>query len=366
MNQVKNTKDLRSYNKKRIIDLLRNRELLSKADIAKSLDVSFATASNLCNELLEERIFLTVKKSSITGGRPSELICLNPASRVSVCMDFTYLNVVRVLLVDLHNRPMGEISVPLRNDRSLQETLELCMEGYRGLLADAQLEHEQILGMTVVIPGLYDTQTGGVLNSTLSLLDHHNLESVLRQYIDTTIFIENDANLAALAVSMQGEAQQEANVIFIYIGEGLGMGLLTSEGSVFRGARGFAGEIAHMPLGDMEYECYCGNHGCLEGVLSNSGIECQLQGQENAAMEAGNKLGILLSILINMTDPEAVFIGGDHEGFIQDMLPYAQREAGRRILLQRYRDIPIRITLNVHDLFYQGASELLIRHWLMK
>jgi hypothetical protein len=67
-----------------------------------------------------------------------------------------------------------------------------------------------------------------------------------------------------------------------------------------------------------------------------------------------------------MLDPQAVFIGGDHEEFLARALPYAQREAAHRMLLQRYRDVPIALSRDVHKLFYQGASELLVRQWLLR
>jgi len=350
----------------RIIDLLRSREMLSKAEISKALDLSFATVSNLCNELMEEGIFKSAQRSAQSGGRPSELLSLNVTARTSFCIDFTYKTEVRLLLIDLHNNPIAEKFVSYSSDSSTPELVSYCVQGFHELLTEAGLNQEQFLGATVVIPGLYDEETGGVVNSTLPILDNYNLALVMSKMLELPVQMENDANLAALAVSMQGESQRYDNALFIYIGEGLGLGILSHSGVIFRGARGFAGEIAHIPLGHSNFACYCGNAGCIEGILSNSGIEHELLAQGNPAEFVGKLLGKLTSILVNMMDPQAVFIGGDKEEFLSQALPYAQQEAAQRILLQRYRDVPIILSLDVHNLFYQGASELLIRQWLLK
>jgi len=350
----------------RIIDLLRARAMLSKAEISKALDLSFATVSTLCNELMEEKIFKSAQKSAQSGGRPSELLALNVTARTSFCIDFTYKTEVRLLLIDLHNNPIAEKFVAYSSDSHTPELVAYCVQGFRQLLTQTGLSRDQLLGAAVVIPGLYDAETGGVVNSTLPVLDNYNLASMLSKMIELPVHMENDANLAALAVSMQGESQRYDNALFIYIGEGLGLGILSDSGVIFRGARGFAGEIAHMPLGHPNFACYCGNSGCIEGILSNSGIERERLAQRNPAEFVGKLLGKLTSILVNLIDPQAVFIGGDQEEFLRQALPYAQQEAAQWILLQRYRDVPIILSLDVHNLFYQGASELLVRQWLLK
>lgn len=350
----------------RIIDLLRSREILSKAEISKSLDLSFATVSTLCNELVAQGVFESAKKSARSGGRPSELFSLNAIARASFCIDFTYKTEVRLLLLDLYNHPVAEKVIPYSENSTTAELVSCCVQGFHELRAQAELPQARFLGATVVIPGLYDEKTGGVVNSTLSVLDNFNLASVMSQMIALPVQIENDANLAALAVSLQSDSQRYDHVLFIYVGEGLGLGILSHSGVIFRGARGFAGEIAHIPLGDPAYACYCGNHGCIEGTLCNSGIERELLAQRNPAQSIGELLGKLISILVNMMDPQAVFIGGDHEEFLACALPYAQQEAMRRMLLQRYRDVPIVLSHDVHKLFYQGASELWVRQWLLR
>jgi predicted NBD/HSP70 family sugar kinase/DNA-binding XRE family transcriptional regulator len=364
LNQVKNTKDLRMFNKRSIVELLRSREGATKSEMAKSLGLSFATASNLCNELVEEQIFVPALSSAVSGGRPSEVLTLNAQAKLSLCIDFTYKSVVKLQLLDLKHTQVAEASVPLGEAPSIQQAAAQCAAAYNQLLADVRLPHERVLGAAVILPGLVDLRTGSVLNSTLPVLNHTQLEAVLSEALQLPIIIENDANLAAVAVAGDGSGAAQEHVLFLYIGEGLGLGIASSSSAIYRGYRGFAGEIAHIPIGTPEYACYCGHHGCIEGVLSTEGLDELQKSNPHPAAFAGFHLGKLISILANLLDPQLIYVGGDREALLQDMLPYAQQEAGRRTLLQPFRDIPIRACTDVHSLFNRGASELLIRRWM--
>lgn len=365
-NQVKNTRELRSFNRKQIISLMRTGEPMAKSDIAKVIDLSFATTSSVCNELIEEGIFMQAKKSSPSGGRPSELLALHPLAKISFCIDFTYKSEVRMSLGDLQNKLLAELKLPISTNDTLEKIMEACFESYHRILRSASISEHQVLGISVIVPGLLDQQKGRVMNSTLQMLNNIHLETLIRSAMKNTslpIYIENDANLAALAITSQGGFRKYDQALLIYIGEGLGLGMIR-DGSIFRGVRGFAGEIAHMPLCDPDLLCYCGHQGCVETILSNSGIQRELNRSSDAIVNLGTLLGKLVSVLGNLLDPEIIFIGGDQEEVFMNMLPHIGQEANKRIILEGATNIQIQFAPNIHDLFFEGASELLIQKWL--
>jgi predicted NBD/HSP70 family sugar kinase len=364
--QIKNTKELRSFNRKQIISLMRTGESMAKSDIAKLMELSFATTSSICNELIEEGIFTQSKKSSPSGGRPSELLELYALSKVSFCIDFTYKQEVRISLGDLQNKLIAEQRLLISASDTLEKIMGNCLRGYAEFLKSALITGQQVIGICVIVPGLLDQQKGRVMNSTLQLLNNVHLEDLIRLTMNHTslpIYIENDANLAALAMTTPGGIKKYSQALMLYIGEGIGLGMI-QDGGIFRGVRGYAGEIAHIPLGNPDLMCYCGNKGCIENDLSNSGIQRETQLSPNAPAALGTILGKLISILGNLLDPEIVFIGGDQEGVLMSMLPHARQEAGQRIILEGSRNIQIQFAPHIHDLFFEGASELLIQEWL--
>ncbi|MEX2460734.1 MAG: ROK family protein [Paenibacillaceae bacterium] len=364
--QVKNTRELRSFNRKQIISLMRTGESMAKSDIAKLMDLSFATTSSICNELIEEGIFTQSKKSSPSGGRPSELLELYALSKVSFCIDFTYKQEVRMSLGDLQNKLIAEQRQSISSNDTLEKIMGNCLGGYAELLESASVSEQQVIGICVIVPGMLDQQKGRVINSTLRILNNMHLESLIRMTMNNTslpIYIENDANLAALAIATQGGLKKYSQALLLYIGEGIGLGIIQA-GGIFRGERGYAGEIAHIPLGNPDILCYCGNKGCIENDLSNSGIQREMKQSANAPITLGTTLGKLISVLGNLLDPEIIFIGGDQEDVLMSMLAHAREEAVRRIILEGSRNIQIQLAPNIHDLFFEGASELIIQKWL--
>jgi hypothetical protein len=103
----------------------------------------------------------------------------------------------------------------------------------------------------------------------------------------------------------------------------------------------------------------------VENLLSNSGILRELGRSPDATAELGIVLGKVISILANLLVPEVIFVGGDLEEALLSMLSNARQELGKRLLLKDSRNIQIQFAPNIHHLFFEGASELIIQTWLM-
>lgn len=365
------TKDIKEFNRKRIIGVLRSCGMMTKSQIARALNLSFSTVSRICSELVEEGVLYYTPGNITSSGRPPELLGLNVRSRVSLCIDLTSRSSIGIALAGLDNSLIVQRTLPFPSLESVQDILSACANVYPELLQEAHVSNEQVLGVGIVVPGIYDHQRRCVVNSTFPFLEGSPLGDLANRVFNLPAYIGNDANLAALASSMNGGYQKYKEVLLIYVGEGLGLGIV-HKGSIFAGARGFAGEIAHIPLGDPEFICWCGNRGCIEGILSNSGIRKELSRLEGNKGESfnetwaklGHVTGVLVSVLVNLFDPEIVFIGGDQESVLLDMLPYIRWEIVHRVILQQARDIQVCVIPAVHDLFMKGGSEVLIQQWL--
>lgn len=370
------TKDLRNLNKGRVIEILRSCGVMTKNQIARALNLSFSTVSSICNELVEDGFLYYAAGNITSGGRLPELLGLNVRSKFSLCIDLTSRTHVGVALAGLDNTLILQKKLPFPAIENVQSILSACVNVYPNLLQEASVSNEQVLGIGIVVPGIYDHQRKCVVNSTFTFLEGSPLEDLANRMFNLPTYIGNDANLAALASSMNGGHQEYKEVLFIYVGEGLGLGIV-HKGEIFTGARGFAGEIAHIPIGDPEFVCWCGNRGCIEGILSSSGIQrefSKVRVDENEVSKRalgetkaklGHITGILVSVLVNLFDPEIVFIGGDQEPMLLEMLPYIRQEIIRRVVLQQTRDIQVCIIPAVHDLFMRGVSEALIQQWLV-
>ncbi len=184
-------------------------------------------------------------------------------------------------------------------------------------------------------PGTLDPSTQTLKNSNTTCLNKQPLKADLEDLLGISITLANDANCFALAESKMGivpEVYPSAQVIFgVIMGTGVGGGIVVN-GKVLQGKQGIAGEWGHSFLDESGGECYCGDRGCVERILSGPSLEAyyhkltgnkkslkdivQASRSENepAAQETMDRLvqffGKGLANVLNILDPDVVVIGG--------------------------------------------------------
>jgi predicted NBD/HSP70 family sugar kinase len=166
---------------------------------------------------------------------------------------------------------------------------------------------------------------------------------MLQEDLAAPVYVDNDANAAAMAERLFGACQRSDNFIYLSCHSGLGGGLFL-EGRLYRGTQGFSGEFGHVNVVPGGRLCGCGKRGCLETYTSEAGILLTLSelgrryedlpGVAEAAgrgdgvvlevLEAvGERLGLALAALVNLLNPELVVLGGTLANvfpFLQDAL----------------------------------------------
>jgi glucokinase len=197
---------------------------------------------------------------------------------------------------------------------------------------------------SVVVPGSVQHGSGVVVNApNIPSLAGFPLGVALEKELNTAVFLENDANAAALGEMWQGAARGHRTIVCLTLGTGVGSGIIL-DGQLWRGADGTAGEIGHTsvdPFGGVA--CKCGNFGCLEvyasatavvrmtredlakrpesilhsiapGDLSSEKVsEAAIEGDEfalNIFRKVGTYLGIAAANIVNTLNPEMIVIGG--------------------------------------------------------
>ncbi|HTF99408.1 MAG TPA: ROK family protein [Nitrospirota bacterium] len=199
-------------------------------------------------------------------------------------------------------------------------------------------KHVVVGAVGVGAPGVIHRDTGIVVKSP-NFPDWNNLplKAEVEREVGLPIFIENDANAAALGEQWQGAGRGINSMILITLGTGVGGGIVLN-GRIWQGADGMAGEIGHMTLIPEGRQCGCGNRGCLEMYASARGIVQSYQetlqrfslqapdgftsaqvyqaarsGDRNALdvmKHMGRMLGIGIANLINIFNPEMIVLGG--------------------------------------------------------
>jgi len=141
-------------------------------------------------------------------------------------------------------------------------------------LKDARLESGDVVGIGVGVPGPLDPVTGVVHNcpNLGPTWDNVPLADRLQSLLGRPVVIENDVNVGALAEYLHGAGQGADTMLAIFVGTGIGGGLIC-DGELVRGARNSAAEVGHMVLLADGPLCGCGQRGHAEALASRTAID---------------------------------------------------------------------------------------------
>jgi len=153
---------------------------------------------------------------------------------------------------------------------------DIVEEGDREALLDviAEIfENHKSKAIGVAVAGLIDKKTGLITNSpNIKPLEHFNIKEALEKKLGVSVYVENDATLAAYGEYLYGAGKDSQILICLTLGTGLGGGAVIN-GHLLTGVSGSAMEIGHMTIDKNGWLCHCGRKGCLEAYVSSYGLE---------------------------------------------------------------------------------------------
>ena len=337
--------DIKGENLKKILNILRVSSGETKRDLAVKSGLSFSTVSNLCNELKEQQVLLEEKCNDYSVGRnPSKLI-FQLQRYCSFCIDFQQEGTMNLAVLDFGNHVRYQAHFNIVAAQDISEPLQIIQETYQSLCAAPDFQDVTFVGSGVSIPGIFDRQTGMVINSMNPLLNGLPLAELIQRKLSLPCYVDNESNLCALSVLQSHTDAQD--IVYIHSSAGLGVGAICN-GRLLRGCGGYAAEIACIPLGNPDLTCpNCGGKGCIENDLGQRGMDTldfpSLSPEERESLfrDRGGKLGELIALLINLFDPSAVYVGGPAMAHYEDLAPYFQKVLQLRSRVNMQRGVQI-------------------------
>ncbi|HEY1348608.1 MAG TPA: ROK family protein [Ktedonobacteraceae bacterium] len=187
---------------------------------------------------------------------------------VGIDLGGTQIRVAVLQGAELRSRvslPTGETPTPQRVIPRIHAAIEQALE-----LAGISLG--QLAGIGICVTGPLDSRSGVVFESP-NLPEWNNipLRSVFEAYYGLPIFIENDANAAALGEYAFGAGRGCKDLVYITVSTGIGGGVIV-DGKLMTGTSGAAAELGHITIDRKGERCNCGNIGCLESIASGTAI----------------------------------------------------------------------------------------------
>ena len=322
---------LKERNRQRVLEVLRERTVLSQAEIARATGLSRTTVSTLVGELEESgalRRMETVAPGA-RGGRPGVQLQLAEPGQAVLGINLGHRH-LQVAVAGLDHSILAEEEVVVDVDHRAHAVLDLSADLVESVLRAAGVERRRVRGAGIAIPGPIN-RARGTVGSTTILPDWTGVRVAdeLEKRLGVPIAVENDANLGALGEQAWGAGRGCLNFAYIKAATGIGAGLVV-DGRLLAGTTGTAGEIGHVTLDERGALCYCGSRGCLETVAGGPAIERRVgDGSRHlqltqvielalagdwrcarAIADAGREMGVAVAGLCNLINPERVIIGG--------------------------------------------------------
>ena len=258
------------------------------------------------------------------------------------------------------------------------------------------IEHTNLknCGIGIGAPGTVSLKNGTVENPP-NFPGWHKvpLGEILTKEFKCNVFVENDANAAAIGEMIYGAGKKTNNFIMITLGTGVGGGIIIDR-EIYRGESGGAGELGHVTIDSMGRQCNCGSIGCIEAYIGNNYLIERVKDQiikrkdsklyelikenfnlltpklihiaaedgddlsQSVIIDTGTKLGYALTSVVNILDITTIIIGGGVAGFgklLFDSVESALKDRVMKPFRNRIKVLPAKLK---NDAGIKGASAL--------
>jgi N-acetylglucosamine repressor len=328
----------RQINRQIALTLISSHQPISRADLARRMKMRRGAVGLLVQALLDERHIVEGTTGQAARGRKPTLLYINTRQRSSVAVDVRASGTF-LMLADPMGRPRSDI-VTMPTARDPRRFIAALAARIRRLLEADVTDAGTCEGIGVVVPGMVDFGTSRVLHAPTLGWRNVDIRDRLAAATGLAVHVENSGRACALAQVWEARkvASPVRNLVFVSVSDGVGVGIVVN-GEVLRGRHNIAGEFAHMPMSIDGPRCSCGAIGCWEAHISNLATLTRYfgraprvpavagpaftiddlvsrartgDGKASAALQATARyLGLGLGGVVNIIDPDCVFIGGE-------------------------------------------------------
>ena len=379
----------REVNRQIVLNLVREHQPISRADLARRMGVARGSVTPLVKELLADGLIYEGSIAETSRGRKPTLLYVRTRDRLAVGIDVRFSR-TSVILSDFGGREIAVETFATPLDPA-ELTAELGRRVVR--LVETHADAGECEGVGLVVPGMVDRRTAVVLNApTLGWRDV-DLRAALTAAVGLPVFIDRDAAACAMAHMWLSQASGDGvdNFVYLTVSDGVGTSVVVN-GEVLRGYRSTAGEFGHVPLSLDGPQCACGARGCLEAYASNRATLARYLGRDlsppaasaqqrgegleipdlvararsgdtaaaAALRDTGRYLGVGIANIINSISPARIVVGGEITAAWDLIEPAVQESLRERTLTAASAATPVVVEAGDAYLRLRGASALVV------
>ncbi len=372
-----NKKLLSNKNVLEILELIKNTGGISRADLAKEINLTPASITKITKKLMDNGLVCEIGLGESSGGRPPRILELNKEAGNLISL-YLAPDYIEVILYDLHLNKIYEEKKDIWI-RTKSKVLSLI----KTLLSNALNQTDkEVLGVGIAANGIVDANKGISIYSPHYNWSNVDLKEFVKEEFSLRTYVENDVRAMAIGENNYGIGKGTENFIIINIENGVGSALYLN-GKIYRGSFNGAGEFGHIPIEGNELRCSCGKKGCLETLVTNEQIELTFEeefGEKIKAREIyerysndireGRKivedisktLAKGLVPLINILDPQKIILVGDINFGGEKIYKLIKKELKKRTFGNMGEELEILANSFGHEGANMGAISLVMEN----
>jgi glucokinase len=343
---------MRKVNAALLLRIIRENNLVSRADLARLSGLTKPTVSSQVADLIERGVVVEngSGEPDARGGKPPTMLRFDAGFGALIAAEIGSTS-VRVWLADLDGRPAESESCPITPELGAGHVLDVLCHAIQTVLDRGQKRKESLFSIAIAAPGRVDVNQGVVVAAD-NVFHWRNVEVKKRveDRFGAPVQVDNDVNFAALGEMHSGLAAGLQNFILIRHGTGVGAGLVLG-GRLYQGAHWAAGEISHMIFDRASAAEASANRGILELAIGSDRVRERMisarlgqsadlhplpagdfaaelaelvRNHDEAASrvldEVAAQLSIAVADMAAMFDPELIVLAGDLFGLIADRI----------------------------------------------
>jgi N-acetylglucosamine repressor len=380
----------REINRRIALNLIREHQPISRADLSRRLNMTRGVVSVLVQELIAQRLIYEGATGEAARGRKPTFLHIRTRDRLAIAVDVRFSKTY-LMLCDFAGQ-----QVAIESFDTLFSILDFVKDlaGRISKMLKTQGRDAACEGIGVVVPGMVDHRTGRILNAPTLGWRGVDIRAKLAAATGLPVQVENSGRACALAQLWleRGEAMGDQSFVYVNVSDGVGIGIVIN-GELLRGRDHIAGEFGHMPLNLDGPRCMCGARGCWEAHTSNLATLSRYFGwnlsklspktlreaEQNsftvldlvararsgdakavAALQTSARfLGLGLATIVNVINPDGIYLAGEITT-AWDLIEKTVRDSmTERILTDSAARVPLRVTTTTEYPRLRGAAALI-------
>ena len=260
--QTASSEVVRDINRRIVLNLVRTKHPISRADLARLSGLQRSTISLIIEQLIEENWVLEGPTGRLPRGRRPTFLRLND-ERVIIGVDIRPTQTT-VALADANGKfTLQEVMATAADPKAETEAL---IDAIQRIIAGCR--RKKIEGIGISLPGRFNQSSGRLMFAPNLKWRDFDLRTPITKATGLEVEFENAANACVLAAVWFDRMEEVKNLVVITVSEGIGTGIFAN-GQLVRGLSGMAGEFGHVTLDREGPLCGCGSRGCWEVFASN-------------------------------------------------------------------------------------------------